>query len=193
MYNLYQSLLSNLFFYLGILILNGINSGLFFILGFGVLIINYLAVVLYIQAEREIFWAGMAIMREVNNVLEGSIIGVDTIRSYNRVDIHRQQFIDLLYKFNTVYKCNSRWILQGLSIFADVTGLAVTFGSAMFGIHNKYNSKTPTVVASAITLSNRLSSISSNISRDLANLEIQTRLTVVRSKCYAESSIDVRK
>jgi hypothetical protein len=181
-YNLYQSLLSNLFFYLGILILNGINSGLFFILGFGVLIINYLAVVLYIQAEREIFWAGMAIMREFNNVLEDSIIGVDTIRSYNRVDIHRQQFIDLLYKFNTVYKCNSRWILQGLSIFADVTGLAVTFGSAMFGIHNKYNSKTPTVVASAITLSNRLSSISSNISRDLANLEIQTRLTVVRSK-----------
>lgn len=179
LYNYYQSALNNLLFYLGTLILNGISSGLFFILGFSVLIINGLAVLLYIRAERELFWIGIPMMRELNNVLEDSIIGVDTIRSYGKTKEHRQDFVDLLYKFGTVYKCNNRWILQGLSIFADVTGLAVTFGAAMFGIHSKSTTKHPSLVAIAITLSNRLSSISSNISRDIANLEIQTRLTVV--------------
>lgn len=51
-YNYYQAIFSNFFFFLGILILNGISNGLFFILGFAVLLINWLAVVLYIQAER---------------------------------------------------------------------------------------------------------------------------------------------
>jgi hypothetical protein len=49
----------------------------------------------------------------------------------------------------------------------------------MFGISNKFKLKQLALTASAITLANRLNSISSNISRDAANLVIQTRLTVV--------------
>jgi hypothetical protein len=118
-------------------------------------------------------------LRHLNDVLEDNIVGVDSIRSYRRVREYSQKFIDLIYEWPTVYKCNSRWLLQGLSIFADTTGLAVTFGAAMFGISNKFKLKQLALTASAITLANRLNSISSNISRDAANLVIQTRLTVV--------------
>jgi hypothetical protein len=58
-YAIYQAIFSNLFFYIGILVLNGISSGYFLILGIGVMLINFLFVKLYIQAEREMFWGGI--------------------------------------------------------------------------------------------------------------------------------------
>jgi hypothetical protein len=58
-YNYYQSILSNLFFYIGTLILNGLDNGFFYVLGGVVILINWLAVVLYIKTEREMFWAGL--------------------------------------------------------------------------------------------------------------------------------------
>jgi hypothetical protein len=51
-YDLYQSIFSNVFFYIGTLILNGIDNGLFFVLGGSVLLVNWLAVILYVRAER---------------------------------------------------------------------------------------------------------------------------------------------
>jgi ABC-type multidrug transport system fused ATPase/permease subunit len=136
-YNQYQSIFSNLFFYIGTLILNGIDSGLFFVLGGTVLLINWLAVVLYLRAERQMFQASSELCKNINNVLEDSIIGVDSIRSYNKTHKISEEFIDLQYQYNIVYNANNRWISQGLSIFSDMTGLAVTFGSAAFAIHNK--------------------------------------------------------
>lgn len=104
---------------------------------------------------------------------------MDSIRSYKKIQNFRQEFTDYIYKYITVVKANSRWILQALSIFSDVTGLLVTFGSAAFAIGNKFKyPQNIAVIGTAVTLSNRLSSLSSNITKDLANLEIQTRYTV---------------
>lgn len=104
-------------------------------------------------------------------MLEDNIIGVDSIRSYRKTDNCRQEFMDLIYKYITVVKANSRWILQGLSIFSDITGLLVTFGSAAFAISNKFKyPQNIAVIGTAVTLANRLSSISSNITKDLTNL-----------------------
>jgi ABC-type multidrug transport system fused ATPase/permease subunit len=106
-------------------------------LGGTVLLINWLAVVLYLRAERQMFQASSELCKNINNVLEDSIIGVDSIRSYNKTHKISEEFIDLQYQYNIVYNANNRWISQGLSIFSDMTGLAVTFGSAAFAIHNK--------------------------------------------------------
>jgi hypothetical protein len=83
-YNLYISVFSNSFFYLGTLILNGVSDGLFFILGGVVILVNWMAVVSYVRTEREMFWAGLQLSRELNNMLEDSIIGVDSIRCYKK-------------------------------------------------------------------------------------------------------------
>lgn len=144
------------------------------------MVVNILLIKLYIQAEREMFSQGVEIRRYLCDVIEDNIIGADSIKSYGKVQHYTHKFIDMVYNWPTVYRCNSRWLLQGLSILADTTGLAVTFGAAMFGISNKFRDRQPALVASAITLANRLSSVSSNICRDTGNLVIQTRWTVVR-------------
>jgi hypothetical protein len=90
-----------------------------------------------------------------------------------------------------VYKANYCWILQALSIFSDLTGLAVTFGSAAFAIHDKFKTHNPAIAASAVSLSNTLSSISSNITRDMANLEISTRLSVVLNSYNLEPTTNI--
>lgn len=51
-YSYYQAFFNNFFFFIGILIVNGIHNGYFFIIGAGVLIINWLAVCLYLRSER---------------------------------------------------------------------------------------------------------------------------------------------
>jgi hypothetical protein len=84
------------------------------------------------------YWTSADQWMNINNVLEDSIIGVDSFRSYNKTNKIREEFIDLQYQYNVVYNANNYWLLEGLSIFSDITALGVTFGSAAFAIHNKF-------------------------------------------------------
>lgn len=108
--NLMVSSSSNFLYYLGAIIISGIDSGYFFVLGGCVLLLNFLAMVLYLQAEREMSSINDAMMRVYDERLEDFIFGVDSIRALERVDEHRILFMDALYTYNAVMKANMRWL-----------------------------------------------------------------------------------
>lgn len=91
--------------------------------------------------------------------------------------------MDTLYAYNGVYKANYRWLSQGLSIFSDLIGLGVTFGTMMIIIKRKMNHKERfNVIGTAISLSNRLNSTFKSVNSGLANIETQMRVSVVNCR-----------
>lgn len=77
-------------------------------------------------------------MGEFDRVLENILLGVDTCRAYNKVDHARDRFMDVIYAFGTVYKCNARWNAQGLAIVSDSCAMCVTLGATCMAIHRKF-------------------------------------------------------
>jgi hypothetical protein len=104
-------------------------------------------------------------------MLENFILGVDSCRAYNRVNEARYRLMDSLYNYGAVVKANMRWIAQGLAIVSDLTGLGVTFGASCFAIASKFSKQERiNIIGTGISLSTRLSGLSSNITRDMSNM-----------------------
>jgi hypothetical protein len=168
-------------YYVGTFILSGYSSPLFFIVGGVVVSINLFTMFVYAQAEREIAPILSLTQRKYNTLIENYIIGVDTITSLKKVDKNRQAFMDCLYNL-CVCRANNRWALQGLSMVCDLTGLVTTFATAAFAIDKKTKSNPRiNIIGTAISMSNKLISISSKIARDIGTVETQMRISVVQS------------
>lgn len=178
--NYFVSIIQNIFFFIGTIILSGYENSMVFVLGFVVMFANFLVVLIYIRAEREELIVGIGLLKKYDILLEDLIFGLDCIRSQNKVDKNRESLMDALYDYHAVYKANYRWLAHGLSIFSDLTGLGVTFGTMMIIINRKMHHKERfNVTGAAISLSNKLNTIFMGISNGLANIEIQMRGSVV--------------
>jgi hypothetical protein len=117
---------------------------------------------------------------------------VDSIRALNKTSHNRQLFMDNLYCYSAVYKANYRWLAQALSMFSDITGIGVTYGTMMIIIKRKINhTERFNIVGASISLANKLNSIFISISNGLANLEAQIRATVVRTGVIVEGTVGI--
>lgn len=181
--SLFINVINNCLFYIGTLILSGYSDGYFFILGGVVILVNGIALFLYMRAERELNGSAIGIVRDYNRMLQNFILGVDSCRAYDKVNKARDRFMDALYTYGTVFKINMKWITQGLSIISDITGLGVTFGASAFAIGSKFaQPKRVNIIGSSISLSTRLSGLSSSITRDISSMETLMRFAVVQSQ-----------
>lgn len=71
--------------------------------------------------------------------MEDCIKGVGFIRSSNKIDFFRQELCDLLYKSNSVYTINDRYILKAMSVLSDIASIGIIYGisAVAIGIKNK--------------------------------------------------------
>lgn len=140
------------------------------------------------QAERETFWWCMDNCNEYFKLIEDDINGMDMVVCYEKIEARRKKFFDLLYTYNTLYKVNNFWILQGMSLMSSFTGIGIALGSAAFSIRAKFTSPTKISFAGAdMALANQLSRMSSSLVYGMASLEIQVRMAVVTNYCYVRT------
>jgi hypothetical protein len=151
--------------------LSGYTSGYFFILAGSMLVFNYLVVRNYLRAERETWVSRRVLLREYNFRLEDYILGTESMRAYNRLNRFRDQFLDVHYKFNGVYKANLQWIGQARTMYAEMSGIAIVFGCSAFAVGSKF--RTPqhiAVIGSSIAFSNRITNTTVSLVKDTTNL-----------------------
>lgn len=192
MANYAQSVVSSLSYYVATCILSGYTSGYFFIMGGGMLVFNYAVVRNYLRAERETWVSRRVLLREYQFRLEDYILGTETFRAYNKVDRFRDQFFDVLHKFTGVYKTNLQWIGQARTMYAEMSGIALMFGSAAFAVGSKFRTpKHIAVIGSAISFSNRISSQCVSLVNDSSNLEVALRPSVVSFSVNLETRFNV--
>lgn len=108
--NLFLSSTSNILFYIGTIIVSGYENWVFFLVGTGILFLNMLVLMVYMQAERELSVINNSQLRVYDGVIENTIFGTKSIRVTKSVDYFRQELMNILYKNTGVYKCNFRWV-----------------------------------------------------------------------------------
>lgn len=162
-----QGIVNNTCFYIGTFVLSAYSNPLFLAVGIPVIIVNFLTILVYASAEREIFpMIGMG-WRRYNTLAESCILGVDTIVSMGKVEYFRQQFMDAMY-WVVLCRANNRLAIQGLSMICDLTGLVATFATSAFAISAKpTNNPRINSIGGAISMSNKLIILSSRIARDI--------------------------
>lgn len=130
---------SNFLFYIGTVIMSGYTDGYCFLLAGLIAMGNLLGLFLYRRAEREMFYnGGGQTLQDYDRILENILLGVDTCRSYNKIDKGRERLMDAIYELSTVYKCNARWNMQGLMILSTICAVCVTLGANCMAIHRKF-------------------------------------------------------
>lgn len=119
-----------------------------------------------------------AINRKYNGLLEDYIAGADVIVAQNKIDANRNNLMDVLYSLS-VMRASNRILVQSMSIINDITGLILLISTSTLSIQMKMRNIRVNLAGTAISLSNKLISITSRISRDIGNAENMMRSTVV--------------
>ncbi len=79
--------------------------------------------------------------------------------------------MDILYEL-VVYRANDRWIVEGMSILTDLSGLGLQFATSAFAIDKKLKTNITriNIIGTSITLSNRLNTLMSRVLRNVSTV-----------------------